>query len=266
MGRSLEAKSIKSAQRVFEVLEYFDVDHQEASVMDIARHYGYPQSSASELLSYMIMLGYLRRGSRGRTYQLSMRVAMLGTWVQPRLVREGRLLPLMDELAHETGATVTLSTNTGVNLRALHVVSGARSADVLGQGAQLPLLQSAEGHALLGKTERELVRRYVHRLNAEAADPEARIRYEDLAQTLNENERRGYALIADDQGTAIAITLPHSEPGEPLALALRAAPGEDVEQLHRQLRSAVAHHLGLVEVSSAPLAFVGPTTPMRRFA
>src|SRR3546814_17571098 len=71
MGRSLEAKSIKSAQRVFEVLEYFDEEHPEASVTDISRRYNYPQSSASELLSYMVHLGYFRRSRNGRRFRLS---------------------------------------------------------------------------------------------------------------------------------------------------------------------------------------------------
>ena len=51
MGRALDPKKIKSAQRVLEVLEYFTHDREEATVMDIARAMGYPQSSTSELLS-----------------------------------------------------------------------------------------------------------------------------------------------------------------------------------------------------------------------
>src|SRR4051812_18091652 len=152
MPRSVEAKSIKSAQRVFEVLEYFDADHPEASVSDISRRYGYPQSSASELLSYMLHLGYLRRGSRGRTFRLSMRVAMLGTWVQPNLVRNGRLLRLMDEVAAETGGDVVLATNCGVRVQCLHAVS--RTPGAPRQGDLLPLLHSAEGRALLLTSDR----------------------------------------------------------------------------------------------------------------
>jgi DNA-binding IclR family transcriptional regulator len=249
MGRSLEAKSIKSAQRVFEVLEYFDADRPEASVTDISRCYGYPQSSASELLSYMVHLGYLRRGSRSRSFRLSMRVAMLGVWVQPELIRNGRLLRLIDEIADETGATVVLATNTGVRLQCLHVVR--RDRDAPHQGDLLPLLQSAEGRALLLTAERELVRKYVHRLNSEAEDENGRVRFDDLAADLDGASARGYVRLVDDQGSAFAILIPNSDRSEQLALCVRAPAGAREEVIVRVMRSIVSRTLGLVSVPSA---------------
>lgn len=249
MSRSLEAKSIKSAQRVFEVLEYFDQDHPEASVSDISRRYGYPQSSASELLSYMVHLGYLRRGSRGRTFRLSMRVAMLGTWVQPALVRNGRLLRLMDELAGETGASVVLATNNGVRLQCLHVVGCG--ADAPHQGDCMPLLHTAEGRALLLTSDRELVRKYVHRLNAEAESEEQRIRFDELAADLDASSARGYVRRVDAAGSAFAILIPNTDRGEPLALCARAPAGAREEAVVRAMRSIVSRTLGLVSVPSA---------------
>src|SRR4051812_41901306 len=106
MGRALDPKKIKSAQRVLEVLEFFNGERQEGTVMDIARAYDYPQSSTSELLSCLVALGYLRRDAYARTYKPAARVAVLGAWTQPSLFRKGALLPLMDELAEEAGATV----------------------------------------------------------------------------------------------------------------------------------------------------------------
>lgn len=261
MGRSLEAKSIKSAQRVFEVLEYFDADHPEASVTDISRRYGYPQSSASELLSYMVHLGYLRRGCRGRTYQLSLRVAMLGTWVQPQLVRNGRLLRLMDEIAAETGCTVVLATNSGVRLQCLHAVRS--DEDAPRQGDILPLLHCAEGRALLLTAERELVRKYVHRLNSEAAEEEARIRFEDLADDLDASSARGYVRMIDSSAAAFAILIPSADLGEQLALCVRGPAGIREEVIVRVMRSIVSRTLGLVSVPSAMPP--GITSP-RQFA
>lgn len=248
MGRSLEAKSIKSAQRVFEVLEYFDAEHPEASVTDISRRYGYPQSSASELLSYMVHLGYLRRGSRGRTYRLSMRVAMLGAWVQPDLIRSGRLLRLIDELADETGATVVLATNSGVRLQCLHVVRRDDAAPH--QGDLLPLLHSAEGRALLLTAERELVRKYVHRLNSEAAE-ESRLRFDDVAADLDVASARGYVRLVDGESSSFAILIPNTDRTEQLALCVRAPAGAKEEAIVRAMRSIVSRTLGLVSVPSA---------------
>lgn len=249
LSKLLEAKSIKSAQRVFEVLEYFDQDHPEASVSDISRRYGYPQSSASELLSYMVHLGYLCRGSRGRTFRLSMRVAMLGTWVQPDLIRSGRLLRLIDELANETGATVVLATNNGVRLRCLHVVG--RGDDAPHQGDCLPLLHSAEGRALLLTSDRELVRKYVHRLNAEAESADKRVRFDELAADLDASSARGYVRRSDDKGASYAILIPNTHSHEPLALCVRTWAGAREEAIVRAMRSIVCRTLGLISVPSA---------------
>ena len=103
MFRSLSPKKIKSAERVLEVLRYFNADREEATVMDIAREMGYPQSSTSELLRCLVMLGYLHRDRYARTYRPTARVALLGAWVQPKLFRRGHLLPMLDRLAEETG-------------------------------------------------------------------------------------------------------------------------------------------------------------------
>ena len=96
MARSLDPKKIKSARRALEVLEYFQGDRTEATVMDIARSMGYPQSSTSELLSCLVALGYLTRNRAARTYKPTARVAVLGARVQPKLFRDGRLLGKTD--------------------------------------------------------------------------------------------------------------------------------------------------------------------------
>ena len=49
----------KIARRVIEVLDFFDDENREASVMDIVRRYGRPQSSTSELLASLVELGLL---------------------------------------------------------------------------------------------------------------------------------------------------------------------------------------------------------------
>ena len=248
MSRSVEAKAIKSAQRVFEVLEYFDADHPEASVSDISRRYGYPQSSASELLSYMVPLGYLRRGRRGRTFRLSMRVAMLGAWVQPGLVRNGRLLRLMDELADLTGGSVVLASNTGVRLQCLHVVR--RTPHAPQQGEFLSLLHSAEGRALLLTADRELVRKYVHRLNAEVEDEAMRVPFSALAEDLDASSARGYARWVDEQGSGLAILLPSTDRDEPLALAVRSTGSANETAIVQAMRGIVCRTLGLIAVPS----------------
>ena len=93
----------KIAKRVIEVLEYFDDSHREATVMDIVRRYNRPQSSTSELLSSLVELGLLHKDPYTRSYSLTARAALLGANGQTGMLRDGRLVQLIDRLVAQTG-------------------------------------------------------------------------------------------------------------------------------------------------------------------
>lgn len=253
MARSLDPKKIKSAQRVLEVLEYFNKDRQEGTVMDIARTFNYPQSSTSELLSCLVALGYLRRDLRARTYKPSARVAVLGAWVQPELFRHGELLPMMDVLAEDCAAEVFLASRVGVAVQVFHTVR-ACDGEAMRPGDTIRLLSTAPGKVLLTTIDRDQVRKLVHRINAESAD-HLRVRADDLIEELDQIRARGFALQTDEGEAMISVLVPQSGGAEPLAITLRAASADvemNLESYVSQLRAAVSRHVGLVDVGHTP--------------
>jgi hypothetical protein len=104
---------------------------------------------------------------------------------------------------------------------------------------------------LLLTSDRELVRKYVHRLNAEAESEEERIRFDELAADLDGSSARGYVRKVDAQGSAFAILIPNTDRGEQLALCVRAPAGAREDVIVRVMRSIVSRTLGLVSVPSA---------------
>jgi len=261
MGHALDPKKVKSAQRVLEVLEYFNAERQEGTVMDIARTCGYPQSSTSELLSCLVFLGYLRRDLYARTYKPSARVAVLGSWIQPHLFRSGNLLPLMDELAVDSAATIVLASRVGMEVQVVHVVTpgvGERADIATGDTARL--LHSAPGKVLLTTVSPDYLRKIVHRLNAEAPE-ELRLRYDDLTAGLAEVRANGYAVgHIDDQRAMISVLLPQSRTEEQLSLSICASPAAiaaNEDRYVQLLRAAVTRHLGLVNVQEPRSAVAG---------
>jgi DNA-binding IclR family transcriptional regulator len=273
MGRALDPKKIKSAQRVLEVLEYFNAERQEGTVMDIARTYGYPQSSTSELLSCLVALGYLHRDLRARTYRPSARVAVLGAWVQPELFRKGSLLPMMDDLANESGATVVLAARIGLGVQYFHTVDPTGATSGLKTGDSVALLHSAPGKTLLATAPIDQVRKLVHRLNAEC-DEAQRVRADDMLAEIEAVRARGYAIHADGETTMVSVLLPQSNADEQLALCI-SAPSAAVEadEAHfvQMLRAAVARQLRratVEDVVAADAVAAQPepvTTLFRRF-
>ncbi len=254
MARSLDPKKIKSAQRVLEVLEYFNSERREGTVMDIARTYGYPQSSTSELLSCLVALGYLRRDLRARTYKPSARVAMLGAWVQPDLFRHGAALSLMDELAADVGATIMIASRVGLGAQVFQVVEPQNAgASMITTGQSMLLMHSAPGKALLSCMRADELKKLVHRMNAESEEA-LRVRFEDLSAELDQVRSKGFAVSCADGVAMVSVLLPRKAEDEPLALTI-VVPEQRVEanldHFVQALRGAVSRHIGVVDVRPA---------------
>jgi DNA-binding IclR family transcriptional regulator len=250
----LDPKKIKSARRALEVLEYFQGDRSEATVMDIARSMGYPQSSTSELLSCLVALGYLTRDRAARTYRPTARVAVLGARVQPRLFRDGHLLPMMDELAKETGATVVLGNRVGLDVQYIHAASPPGSELRVAEGASAPIAHSAMGRAMLAAMDRNYVRKLLHRVNAESA-PDMRVPFEKMAQDCDEAVAQGYAVASERGGRMIAMLLSHGPADEGLALGMLLTDAQ-----------YEARRDYFVQVLRGAVARLSPSTPSSRYA
>src|SRR3954470_13189257 len=109
----MSAEGVKSARRVFDILELFAARQQALSVVDVARALDYPQSSASALMRTMTELGYLHYEPGARVYQPTARLPLLVGWIGQRLFREGRVVEIMNELSRVTGETILLGAENG---------------------------------------------------------------------------------------------------------------------------------------------------------
>lgn len=235
-----DTKMIKSARRVLEVLEYFDQDRRTATVMDIARSLGYPQSSTSELLRCLVTLGYLHYNRYSRIYQPTPRVALIGAWVDPDLFRDGVLLPAVDTIVQATGETVVLSSAVNYTVQHIHVVHGTRPDSVIEHvGGTASLLHSAQGRLLLATYSDVHIRSAVHRLNADEPDPDRRVRPNELIDELRTLRRQGWAVetgMDGDLGT-VSVVLRQRRGGQRLVLsvmaksAVIAARGEEIREI-----------------------------------
>lgn len=216
----------KIARRVVEVLEYFDDAHREATVMDIVRRYNRPQSSTSELLSSLVELGLLYKDPHSRSYSLAPRAALIGAAGQSGIVRDGRLVGLVDRLAAQTGLSVAVFGRVGLKVQIVSWHAGPRAAAQavrgLYGGLQEPLSDSAAGWLLLstvGQPRRDGV---VRRLNAEAAD-ESKFSVAEMTARLDEcrdsHHVRG-KLGFGSRAEVVAALLPGHDEHHPLAIGI----------------------------------------------
>jgi len=189
---------VKSAGRVLQILEYFDFVQRPANVVEISTQLGYPQSSSSVLLRSLVKLGYLHFDPRDRTYVSTIRVSLLGSWVDSSCLTEGAILQSMRQLSQETGDAVVLAVRNGLYAQYIHVLQAANVARLhLPVGTIRPLAASATGYAMLALLEDREVAKIIRRMNAEASVTNEFVDTKDTLATLNGVRMTGYSFEAD---------------------------------------------------------------------
>lgn len=205
-------RTVKSAGRVLEILEFFDDIQRRSTVMEVADALGYPQSSTSALLRSLVSLGYLNYDRLARTYVTSSRVALLGSWVNSPFFAEGKIIGLMKEANERTGDTIVLATRYGLQVQYIHVIQATSPARLhMTLGTVRSLVNSGAGYAMLSTLSDSEVQRIVIRINAEAGEGEPHVNLRELLETLAQVRKRGYAFTCDRVtrgGGIIAAPLP----------------------------------------------------------
>ena len=208
------ARNVKSAQRVLEILEYFDLNRREATVMELARSLNYPQSSTTELLQSMARMGYLEFDRFKRAYSPTARVAVLGAWVDPMMIKGGPALSLAEALSKELDETVALSIAKNFSVMHVHVTHGeCAHAESVRIGGTMSLVQSVPGKVMLTSFRNDQIQRIVRRINAETSDPELCVRLPDIVADADAVRAQGWLSGRDEDGLLMLSILLPSWPG-----------------------------------------------------
>ena len=222
-----QRKIVKSAGRVFAVLEYFAENMRPASAVEIRAHLGLPASSASALLGSLVDLGYLHYDPRRRVYHPTIRVGFLGDGVQA----SASMRRLLEDLKQETRQLVVLGARCQLNAQYIQVVRASHSRPVR-RGTLAPLTRTAVGLVLMSKLADPDISKLVTRINA-AERPEQRIPASRLIEKIHAVREDGfsfcYGQVTPGVG-AIGMLLPLSDDQPPIVLAVSGSGERFVEQ------------------------------------
>ncbi|MGY4435157.1 IclR family KDG regulon transcriptional repressor [Bradyrhizobium sp. F1.13.1] len=217
------SSSIKSAKRIFEVLEYFEEVKRPISLKEVATKCDYPTSSAAALLKSMAMLGYLFYDSYNRTYMPTMRIAQMGRWLDSGLFGDSAILGLVDFVHGKLDELVSISTQSDLHAQYIHALqTSKRLRFEVKSGDVRPLAISGIGRTLLsGHTDVE-IERLLRRINA-VCPREEHFELNALMKIVNGIRRDGYMfsrhIIVQDAGV-IAVLLPKRDFGRDLVLGV----------------------------------------------
>jgi len=226
-------KAIKSARRVFEILEYFDRERRPLGLKQITGALGYPLSSGSALLKSIVAQGYLDYDKSNRTYFPTMRIAALGGWVHDALFGGGNVSRLMEHLHTVTGETVILATQSDLHAQYVHVIHSAEPLQVQAPpGARRPLAKSGMGWLLLSARSDKEIEVLRRRINAEP-DQQPKLTSAELMERVNAARGRGYVFSKHtvSEGAGIIASL---IPGGPFGRTFAIGLGGPVSRLERK--------------------------------
>ncbi|MHC2106635.1 IclR family transcriptional regulator [Methylobacterium sp. CM6246] len=217
---------VKSAGRVLQILELFDVLQREARVSEIAERLGFPQSSTSMLLKSLAQLGYLDYDADNRSFLPSPRVALLGAWLDKGPVRDGSLVRMLEHLSECTGGTVILAARNTIYSQYVHVLQAQTAMRFhVPPGTRRLVVWSATGTALLAGIPDAEIGPLVRRTNAEAPPEQPPIQVAavlaNVARLRQDGHFFSHGLVTSGAGS-IAVPLPNriDRKGRPLAVAV----------------------------------------------
>lgn len=150
--RDLGTRSVKSAQRVLELLELMEQLGRPVTLAEIVRASDYPQSSSWMLVKTLTQMGYLSHNPDTGTYVPSLRLNMLGGWVHDMVLPRSNLRLAMRALEEKLGLSVILGQRSGRYVQYAHVLYAAtdRKSQVP-IGVVRPLIDTGMGYALLAQ-------------------------------------------------------------------------------------------------------------------
>jgi len=239
--------SIKSAARVLEILEYFSEIRRPATVGEVCRALAYPQSSTSVLLHSLHDLGYLSFDPERRAFAPTVRVAMLGGWLNEALTPNGSITRIMEELRARTQETVIVALENGVHAQYASILLGPSPQRVyIRTGSLKPICRAAVGKALLTRKPAAALGRLVRRVNAEAEDPRDHVDLRAVTEEVALVRRQGYArslggVRPKRDVIATLLPTPHGQP--PLAIGV-GGPLERMEAIRDEVLRAFDEVIG----------------------
>jgi len=222
----MENSVIKTAGRVFEILEHFREVRKPLSVRDIAERFDYPLSSTAVLVKSLATLGYLSYDSRQRAYAPTILVAMLGDWIYESAFSSAEILSLMQSLSNATLETVILAVQNDIQSQYVQVIQSQLPIQFyVSPGTRRPLCASGTGWALLAPQSDGTIARIHQRTLSRLGKgglPE-KLDLEDVMVQVRKVREQGYVY---SRGTntpgvgVIAMPLPASPGGARLVLGV----------------------------------------------
>lgn len=144
--------AVKQIENLLLLLEFFADRQRPATLADVVAHFGWPRSSAFNILSTLTEQGYLYEPRARSGYYPTHRWSQVAMAFGEGEPIPERLIQVMTDLAAETGETVCISAPSGLFAVFLEVIESPKSIRYAAKpGKRVPIHATASGQALLSQ-------------------------------------------------------------------------------------------------------------------
>jgi DNA-binding IclR family transcriptional regulator len=219
----MQRRAVKSAMRTFEVLELFAERRCPMHLNEIYTALGYPQSSTTNLLKSMVIMGYLNYNRKTRTYLPTMRTNSLGSWIAGYIQAEGGYRELVREMQRRTDETVALATQNDLYIQYMYLGRPSHEfKKVPPDGTMRLMINSTAGHALMSRMTNRAIDKICRYTNYYELSEE-RVNVDTLMKDIDWARHVGYAFVPNSptpEVSSIAFPLDGELHGIPLAIGV----------------------------------------------
>lgn len=243
---------VKSAARVFEILEVFEAARRPLRVAEIVQRLGAPQSSVSMLLKTLVTSGYMEFDAVRREYCPSVRVSFIGDWATQLPDRQEGAPDAMRRISHAARETVLLGRQNGVLMQYLSVIESDHALRFSpAPGTLRPMHRTAIGIMLLSRLDNAQIGLLLRRHNAEAGTRWPVAKIAETFRAIDSARDNGFyesANLATSGAGVIATLLPTPLRGQHLGIGI----GGPVTRLHQRREELLAILLAVAKAEKVP--------------
>jgi IclR family acetate operon transcriptional repressor len=177
---------------------------------ELARHGGFPLSTAHRLAASLVRDGFAEFDESTRRYHLGLKLFTLASRVSSAHGFAGAALPILQELATSTREAALMSVLEGQHQRYVHYVKGPQQVNVIGEPGRLgPLHNTSMGKVLIAFAPKEIRQHLIETLPLDATGPNTITGRDEFAEQISLVRQQGYAVADQEHETGIrAIGVP----------------------------------------------------------
>lgn len=163
---------VTALARGLEILRSFEPGDSGLGNQELSERTGLPKPTVSRLTHTLRSLGYLTLDESTGVYQLGSSVLSLGYSFLANLDIRARARPLMQEMANDVDAAISLGTRDRLTMLYLETCRGNGALTLrLDAGSRIPMAETAMGRAFLAalpEDEREYLLEHIERKHPDA--------------------------------------------------------------------------------------------------